>query len=394
MLANEQHAELDALRQTAYEDWKHGKLSEAADCYQKVLSASDSAQTPVEQRAQDLHSMGVLDSQLGRYAEAKKQYERELKLLHGSDHHVTVGLAYASLAGVQQLEGSFSEAEVSYKNAVRILSDFAGPVDQRTATALNGLAWLYTLWGRTQEADRFLKKARDVAEKALPPNDPALIRFLDTEASLLTMTGKYTEAERLWKRALEIGKEAYPGDEGKYGEVLLHLGQSYAVVGDDQPAKNMLQRFLATDNETAGPDGAVRAVATAELARIFTDQHKYTDAEPLFLQSIHILEGQPGQVPLSDALVHSYFGDYYMERSRWKDAEAQYRTALGLRSAMLGDNAPDVAASMFALSKALRKLHRKQEAKQYLARASAIMAFQKNPLYTGDTIDVRAFRGK
>jgi len=83
-----------------------------------------------------------------------------------------------------------------------------------------------------------------------------------------------------------------------------------------------------------------------------------------------------------------------MERSRWKDAEAQYRGALKLRTTMLGENSTDVATSMFSLSKALRKLHRKKEADQYFAQAVAIVASQKNPSYKMDTVDVRSFHPK
>jgi len=61
-------------------------------------------------------------------------------------------------------------------------------------------------------------------------------------------------------------------------------------------------------------------------------------------------------------------------------------------SAMLVEDAPDVAASMLALSKTLGKLHRKKEAEQYRAQALSIVASRKNPAYSGDTIDIRAFR--
>jgi uncharacterized protein HemY len=138
----------------------------------------------------------------------------------------------------------------------------------------------------------------------------------------------------------------------------------------------------------------VRAVVSAELARVYTDQQKYAVAEPLFLESLQAVECERDKVPLSYALVQGYLGDYYMERSKWQDAEVQYRSALKMRLAALGDNAPDVAASMIALSKALRKLHRKKEAEQYMAQVSSILAFQKNPAYRNQTIDVRAFRQK
>ncbi len=224
-----------------------------------------------------------------------------------------------------------------------------------------------------------MHRAWNLAQKIIAPDDPLLIRFLDTQASFLTSVRKYSEAEKLWKRALVIGDKVYAGEESKYGEVFLHLGQLYAILRDNQSAENMFQRVLAMHEQTTRPNASVRAVVIAELARIDTDQHKYGDAEGLFNRSIQLLESERDKVPLSYSLVRSYFGDYYMDRSRWRDAEAQYRSALTMRTAMLGENAVDVATSMFSLSKALRKLHRKKEADQYLAQAVAIAASQKSP---------------
>lgn len=48
-----------------------------------------------------------------------------------------------------------------------------------------------------------------------------------------------------------------------------------------------------------------------------------------------------------------------------------------------------MAASMISLSKALRKLHRKDEAKHWMARAKTILIAEKNYL-PQDTVDVIA----
>jgi uncharacterized protein HemY len=112
----------------------------------------------------------------------------------------------------------------------------------------------------------------------------------------------------------------------------------------------------------------------------------------LFSKSVQMIESERDKVPIAYSLIRSYLGDYYMARSKWSEAETQYRAALQLRQAMLGDNAPDVAASMLSLSKALAKLHKKKDAERYQSRASSIMASQKNPVYSRDTVDIRAFR--
>jgi len=391
MHAGAKGSALAGLRQSAFEHWKQGQFEKAADDYRDILRLSDGSQASAA-FAEDLHSAAVIEGELGHYRDAKAYYRRELDVLHRTGNEVAAGEVYRSLAGILQIEGAFSEAETSYQKSVELLTRCAGPGDIRTATTLNGLAWLYTLWGKMHEANLLLRQAMEAADRALAPDDPRFIRFLDVRASFLTASGKYSEAERSWKRALQIGKKAYSGDDAKYDEVLLHLGQLYSVTEDFKSAEDMFQRFLVIAKPLAGPDSVIRAVATAELARVYSQQRKFDAAAQLFSHSIQLIETERDKVPVVYSLIRTYFGDYYMARSQWPEAEVQYRNALALRETMLGKNAPDVAASMLSLSKALTKLHRKKEAQQYYAQALAIATSQNNAIYSGDTIDVRAFR--
>lgn len=385
---------LDELRQSALEHWKEGRLEEARSRYSEIVRRSGGSENADQTLPEDLQSLASLSSALGRYEEAKDFYRRELAVLGRRGENVECGVAYTSLGEVLQIEGSFTDAEASYKNALTLLNQYAGPSDLRTARALNSLGWLYTLWGKVDKARQILQKALVAATKALPENSPKLIRFLDVQASFLTTTGRYSEAEKLWHKALQIGKEAYPGGGFQYEEVFLHLGQAYAAVGDEKSAEDMFRSFLAIKKPATEMQTVTEAVVKAELGKTYTSLQNFKEAEPLLLESVRMVEAMPGKVPLAQALILSYLGDYYMARSQWSDAEVQYRKALKMREEMQGETSPDVAASMVSLSKALRKLHRKQEAEQLMERASCIMVLQKNPAFTGNTIDVRSLGQK
>lgn len=104
-----------------------------------------------------------------------------------------------------------------------------------------------------------------------------------------------------------------------------------------------------------------------------------------------IFNRAPKQAPLFYSMVLSYHGDLDMARRSWSEAEEDFRQALAIRKQVLGDSHA-AAACMLSLSAALRKLHRKQEAKEWIAHAEAILAAEKNPLQT-ETVDVLALRG-
>ena len=389
-----QRSSLDDLRCSALHSWQQGQLQEALNCYREIVRRSEASEQPDKILPEDLHSIAALSTGMGRYEDAKNFYRRELAVLDRRGEKAESGVAYTSLGEVLQIEGSFAEAETSYRKAVELLNQYAGPADLRTAKALNAMGWLYTLWGKVDKAKQALQKALGVASNALPEDSPKLIHFLDVQASFLTTTGKYSDAERVWQKALRIGQRAYPGDAFPYEEIFLHLGQTYATAGDEKSAEEMFRRLLEIHKPAGGMTTVAEAVVRAELAATYTHLRDFKQAEPLLLESVRMIQSTPGDVPLAHALILSYFGDYYMARSQWADAEIQYRKALAMREQMLGETAPDVAASMVSLSKALQKLHRKQEAEQLLERASCIMVLQKNPVYTGGTVDIRSLNAK
>jgi tetratricopeptide (TPR) repeat protein len=116
------------------------------------------------------------------------------------------------------------------------------------------------------------------------------------------------------------------------------------------------------------------------------------EAEPLILESAETIKSRCNVSPEACAFARSNIGEYYMIAGQWKMAEVEFEQALKLREDTLGEN-PLVADSLTELSRALRKVNRKAEAKIDEARAAQILSSRGNPLYDGrNTIDVRAFQ--
>jgi uncharacterized protein HemY len=124
------------------------------------------------------------------------------------------------------------------------------------------------------------------------------------------------------------------------------------------------------------------------LAHVYVEVHRYSEARPLFDKSLAVFDKHPAREPLVHSTILSYFGDFYMDQRKWNNAELQYREAVSIQQNVLGP-ANAVAFSMISLSKALKKLHRKDEAKQWMARAKAILSTETQEL-PQDTVDVLA----
>jgi tetratricopeptide (TPR) repeat protein len=347
--------------------------------------------------SESLNSQAVRYVNQGQFEEARKILQHELEFLErtGPATGLEAARTYQLLGEVAQIEGRLAEAEAAFKKSVAIMNRDVGASDFRTANALNSLGWFYHITGRLQEASPLLIKAFAVAQRVLPEDSPELIIFLDSQASLQCHSGHFTNAEKDWLRALRIAEKAFGDDARRYAAILMHLGEMYSGLGDYTAAERLFRRCLAGYERESTQLSVTQAVMMSELAAVYTKLNNFSAAGPLVLRSIEIVNAavNVNSVPLGNALVLSRAGDYYMVRHDWRTAEKEYRRALKLREDTLGDH-PLVASSLRSLSESLRKLNRKNEAKDDLARAKQILAIQNDPAYLGATVDVRAFQAK
>ncbi len=342
-----------------------------------------------ESSARDLQIHADNAAASGRYDEARKLYLRELDSLLAKGQLVAAGSVYSELGEITQIHGLFPAAEAYYKKSLELLKRNAPPNDLRLVGAMDDLGWLYTTWGRLPDGSRLMDEAENRANRA-QPSDPGLIRHLDAQAAYLMVTGRYTEAQRDWNRALQIGQLNYGLDSPIYDTVLMHSGQAHALYGDYNAAAEMFRQFLAIEDRVSVRPTPTRSAAAAELAHIYTQLHKFSDARPWFDQALVPFQNNPDEAPLVHSMVLSYLGDFYMGQRDYNNAQLQYREALNLQQRVLGKNNA-VAASMISLSKALKKLHLKDQASQLVAQAKAIVASERTPL-RDQTVDVLALR--
>lgn len=383
------------LRDTGYQHFRKGQYQEALVCYTKALKAAE-ARCPHSPRiiANDLSDLGILTEEMGLYNDSANYFQQELDALRplGDAAGVDIGEAYMQLGALLLVEGSLDAAEANYRKAVVLLTRHAGADDLRTVKALGGLGRLYAEWGKYQESSGLLHEARTIAEKNTPASDPVLINILDSEAALLCQTHRYAEAERCWLRALKIAERDH-GDGGlEYGALLLHLGQLYTAVQDYRAAQEMLERGLAVEQKTKEADTMDSAIAMSALGNVYLQQHKLAQAEALFQQSLGLSNANCEAIPLACAAVKSFLGDFYMAKSKWQSAEAEYQKALTMRETVLGNHLL-VASSLVSASRALRKLKRRKEAREYEARAQTILSSGGNAAFnSNNTVDIRSFR--
>jgi tetratricopeptide (TPR) repeat protein len=383
--------QIEMQRVRARRQWRLGNYQEAVNQYRQVLELERSAYGPANMLFEDLHNMAVLSSDAGLEDDAETYYEAELKALQRHGQGAEAGAVYVDLGEQEQLAGRFSKAEAEYTRALAAFQGSTHAADSRKVTALDDLGWLYITWGRLNDGARLLDRAQAQAEQDTRISPPILIRHLDTQAAYRLLLGQYTEAERLWQRALKIGNDYYGSQAHEYDNLLVHFGQACVRMGDYGAAQEMFERYLRIESRSSRLPREQNAIVLGELAHLFTIQHKYSEAEPLLKQSLAMIQQLTGKAPLSRSLLFTYYGDYFMAQNKFDDAAQDYEQALGLQRQVLGDTRV-AASSMELLSKALRKMRRKREAKEWMAEARKIQTRQPDLLAAQDIVDVRSLR--
>lgn len=382
---------IEKLRLNANRQWKSGNYLAALKEYRKVIELDKSAYGPSGVHYEDLHNIAVLASDAGLPDEADKYYQSELQQLGKGGPPSEISRVYVDLGEQAQVEGRFSEAEADYQRALRVLASGTDPSDPYATIALDDLGWLYVTWGRLDDGARLLDQAQSRGEQNPRLSDPQWMKHLDTQAAYRVLQGKYTDAQRLWTRALKIGKEHFGPNAWQYDNLLVHFGQACMRSGDYDLARRLFEQYVTIESRASAQPREQNAIVLGELAHLYTIQHSYRAAEPLLKKSIAILQELTEKAPLSDSLLFVYYGDYYMAQNQWNNAAQQYHQALALQRQVLGDTRV-AASSMELLSNALRKLHRKREAKQLSAEARKIWAEQPDLVAAQDTVDVQSLR--
>lgn len=382
---------MNAMRHTAKRLWNDGKMSEAVAAYRELIRQDDLTKPPSPFTGVDLFALGSILVELNRLDDATGCFNRALSVF--KDRPIDAAEVKLSLGGLQVIRGLFAEAQESLLSARETFTKYIGLNDIRTARAWNVSGWLYTIWGRMNEAEEASSQADAIADRVLAPDSIERVRFLDYRAEYLAAIGHYADAEKLWQRATSMIDKVVGESSSQFDSVYLHLAQVYSLTGDTREAQAMLKRFLAIEQKLVPAGSLAQAVGLAELGNTYTHLHQYADAESTLNRSMDMMARLPSGVPLTNAFIGTYLGDFYVTQRRWSDAETLYRQALQLRQAA-APTSTLVAASLYDLAYVLDKLRRKDEAKKYKDQAQAILGGHFNPAYTGNTVDVKSFRGK
>lgn len=216
--------------------------------------------------------------------------------------------------------------------------------------------------------------AEDTRDDALA----ALHRFslLDYGAEQREGSGETIFVHRLVRAAVHRRLEESGRKADAVRVAIARTAKAYPDKGLTDPTcwprcKELLPHALAVRDEAH--EARIETVELAELldgaANYLLGRGSFSDAEPLFLETISIARRHLGKEHGKVGEWLNNLGNLYLNSARYKEAAARYREAISIGIKTLGRDAPGVATRVNNLAKVLMRLGRLRQAEGYFLDA-------------------------
>lgn len=273
-------------------------------------------------------------SDQGRYQESiasAKQALKEAKT-YSSIRDAKAIKALAVLGDIRKGRGSFSEAEMLYRNALRSAHEQFGPGHPLAQARMRDLVGLYMLQGKYSDAEALLVPLMNAVKREGRDRDADFASLLDAQAAILLSQGKMQEAKDLYEKALELYEMAAkytPAAHKSAVEVLNSLASIAAAKGNPGDADKLYRRALLKGGSTADFSKGHAARIICRQGDLYRQQNRFSLAASNYRKVIGMCCGQTGLSEpwvMTEALMG--LADIYKARKSYSQAEGLYTRAL------------------------------------------------------------------
>jgi tetratricopeptide (TPR) repeat protein len=333
------------LQEQAWRLQAEGKLEEAAATVGKaLLLLEESGEANSPDAANLLNDLAEIENERQNFQDALVLAERSHSIedqlgdsFAGEDAAQIRARTLGLIGEISRIRGDFVRAEVSLKEALRILATEFGEASEKVADAQNNLAVLYKACGRFDEGLRLYQQALCTVTAIHGEDCLASSIIYHNIGGIFHSKGDFASAEQPGRRAWEISRRLL----GEDNPGTLFDAVAYAGILDG------LQRY--------GESEAIYRRALAIFDRTFGPEHYEVAANLHNLAAVLCVRGDLDQ------------------------AEQLYRRALAIKENLLGAGSPDAALTLNNLGALLNRTGRPEEAAGLLGRAVTVLQHQVAP---------------
>jgi tetratricopeptide (TPR) repeat protein len=365
------HVELRAVELQAVElqdqAWNlqsEGKLDKAASVLRKallVLEESGEANSP--DVANLLNDLAEIESERQSFQDALVLAERAHSIedqlgdsFSGEDAAQIRARTMGLIGEICRTLGDFVRAEVSLKEALRIVAAEFGEASEEVANARNNLAVLYKACGRFDEGLHLYQKALETVVKLNDEDCLACSVIYHNVGGILHAKGDFTGAEPPGRKAWEISRRLL----GERAPQTLFDAVAYAAILDGlqryDESEAIYRGALLTFEQIFGPEHYEVASNLHNLAAVLCARGDLDDAEKLYRRALTIKEKLLGAESPDAALTRNNLGALLNRKGRPKEAAVLLQSAVEILQDRLAPDHPHLALARANLESALISL--------------------------------------
>jgi tetratricopeptide (TPR) repeat protein len=228
-----------------------------------------------------MHNMAVALQDQGRYAEAEelrlKVLEVERRVL--GDEHPDTLLSMNNLAISLHAQGRYTEADELRRKALEVMRRVLGDEHPDTLKSMHALANSLANQGRYAEAEELRRKTLEVQRRVLGDEHPDTLASMNNLAISLHLQGRYAEAEELFRKTLEVRRRVL-GDEHRQTLGSMHnLACSLLYQGRYPDAEELFRKTLEVRRRVLGERHPDVAETLSNLAELMERIRRWSEAE-------------------------------------------------------------------------------------------------------------------
>jgi len=235
-----------------------------------------------------------------------------------------------TLAETYRQLGEYEKAEEHFLHATQIYREQLGPEHSDTLGAESTLAYVYEDQGRYRDMERLCTRILAIEQRK--GHVPGQIRIRNGLGVAYLFLGEYEDAARV----LEVALELEEGWHEKGGKSLMispyvkgNLARVYTAQGRYEEAERL---FAKTEYRAVGISNG--------LASLYREQGRYSDAETLFTRYLEDVRQLRGDECFVTVWCMNCFAQLYIDQDRYEEAKTLLDKALPIARRRMRPNHP------------------------------------------------------
>jgi tetratricopeptide (TPR) repeat protein len=233
---------------------------------------------------------------------------------------------------------------------------------------LGNVAALLTFYGRIRESEAFAARSLDLLRKNVDPDDPMLLRPLHALAIAGLEQGKLRKAEQAFEQMLQVRAER-PGQRVQVHVIGGALRQKQGKWKEAESEYLLAYEEWRQLRKAADGDAAV---ILGYLGDLYTTEGRFQEASRVLDRALAIVAVAEDAVPMDRMKLLNARAAVHARRGEWPEAQEKLLLAIAIAESAGVSESAVLRAMLNNYAIALRKNHRRRDARAIESRASAL----------------------